>query len=261
MANPESFDAVGEGNPQPKILPTADEAAEQRKLALEESIKEYVDMKMKEEDPMNNQLLPRAVRREKLFEEVRKTLDFSELEKNVTTALKIFKDEGQRYLSETEYAALLQEIKQMGFRLKSLDVKNLDEERLKSVYDFSPECLNSILKIGVAKFNEGLLPECQSVLTFLTTIKADEPEYEYRLGLVAQKSGQYDIAVRAYEAATNLDPQLIEAHIFAAQCYLNIQQRDNAIKELDKAKNILKSTKVEQDWQEQISNIEILLAA
>lgn len=228
--------------------------------ALENSIQKYVDELLKEEHPADN-LLPLAARREKLIHEVRESLDQGDLESHVATAVSIFMNEGQRYLSNQEYAGLAKDIDDLRTRVKSVDPRSIDENKIKAIYAISPQSLDSIFKIGLAKFNEGSLPECLSIFTFLTTIKSDDADYKYRLGLIAQKNACYDVALRAYTDATKLDPQLIGAHIFASECHLIKGHKEAAVKELNEAKDIFNKYDVDQGWKDQISNMETLLAA
>ncbi len=229
-------------------------------IARDKYIKEQVDVLMQEGNP-NNKLLSSELRREKLEQELRNTLDSTEVEGFLLDAVKIVHSQGKQYLDEKSYTALIEELNQVRDRLEVIDLENLDEEKLREAFSISPEGQSSILKIAIAKFNEGLLSEALSIFTFLSNLDFSNYDYAYRLGLIAQQNGRNDLALQAFTEVSQLNPEFIGSHLFAAQCYLDMHERENAIKELSEAKELLKSTEGGEEWRELIVNFEQLLAA
>lgn len=230
------------------------------KLALEASIQEQIDTLMKEIDPTSLKMIPPEVRRAKLEKELRDSLDFSELGEQVATAINIFENEGQEYLTQEEHSTLLENLEQLRRQLDALEFSELGEETLRKAYAIPPEGLDLILKIGTEKFNQGKLNDSVAIFTFLSTLNPDDADYPYRLGIVAQKNEQYDQALQAYKTALALNPQLVGAHLFSAVCHFNCKRNEDVLKEVTEAKNILKTTDNKEEWPQLITYIEKLVA-
>jgi tetratricopeptide (TPR) repeat protein len=230
-------------------------------LALDKSIKEQVDARIKDENPLENQLIPPQIRRAKLEEEIRKELKSYELEKQVNAALSILVYEGQNYLSNEQHTKLIDDLGVLLHQLDSLDLSIINSGVLKTALSVPQETIALILRIAIDKFNQKLLLDSLAIFTFLSILKDDEPDYIYRVGLVSQECERFEQAIEAYQAAKLLAPEFIGSHIFSAQCYLKIGKRDSALEEVAKAKVILKSIEFPEFWRKHITDIEVLLAS
>lgn len=229
------------------------------KLALDASIQEQVDLLLQEQDPSISQLLPREARRKKLEKEVRESLDFSELEKQIVLAVKILETEGHRYLTHDEHSSLLENLDQLRHQLDAIQFSDVNDESLRKAYAIPAKGLESILKIAIEKFNKEELLNSQAIFTFLSTLNPYDADYAYRLGIVAQKNEQYKTALQAYNAALSLDPQLIGAHLYAALCHIKCERKDEASKEVELAKEMMKRIEVNEDWHQLLAYIERML--
>jgi tetratricopeptide (TPR) repeat protein len=205
-------------------------------------------------------LSPEAYR-EKLEAEVRNSLDLTEFSQHVTNAVRILQNEGQRYLSKHENDDLMENLDNLRYRLANIDLNHLENDILKTTLLISKESCASIQKIGIAKYSEKHLSDSLSIFAFLASLDSENPDYWYRLGLVAQESELNDLALRAYATVLQLAPEFIGAKVFIAQCYLNTKQRDKALIELAEIKNLLKTTKTPQNWNKHMLALESLLAA
>lgn len=228
-------------------------------LALDESIKEEVDKLMLDEDPTKNKLVSPEMRRKQLEAEKRKELEFSEFEDSMTAAVKIIRNEGQNLLTPAEYDLVKASLNQLNHQLQQLDLKNLDNERLKNALVIPPENLASILKIGIAKYSEKHLEESLSIFAFLATIDSQNPDYWFRLGTVAEELERYELAIKAYSAVNDLAPEFVDARIFKAKCYIHNNKPALAGEELSEIKHILQSTHEEKKWEEYVKAIENVL--
>lgn len=225
-------------------------------LALQKTIKSQVDSLLKEEDPNQNKLLPPAARYQKLEEELKKSLNLAELQENVSLALKIFRSEGMNYLSGEEFGSLQENLNILQRQLENFDFANFDID-LESALEISPSVKASMLKIGIAKFEENSLLDALSVFNFLVSLDNDDPNYWYRLGLVAQELGRYDFALSAFLTTLQLTPDFIGARIFKAQCYFSNNQSDLALNELNEIKNQTNGNN--ENWKEYIIHLENLI--
>jgi tetratricopeptide (TPR) repeat protein len=228
--------------------------------AIEKSIEMEVNRLLADEDPNQNKLLSVQARRAKLAQEMRESLDMSELEKHVSTASDIIRNEGNNYLEKEAHNLLIQGLNSLGKQMLSLDPENLNNETLRTALTLPPNNLSAILKIGIAKFTDGLLQESFSIFAFLSALDSEEPDYWYRLGLVAQKCEQYERALRAFALTSLLAPEFIGVHIFAAECYLKMGQHDDALAEVNEMKHMFETNEVSEEWKARIVDIENLLA-
>ncbi|HEV8052978.1 MAG TPA: hypothetical protein VGP47_10840, partial [Parachlamydiaceae bacterium] len=154
----------------------------------------------------------------------------------------------------------LESMKAINERLLVLDLKNLNDETLQSALKIPDSCGNYILKVGIDKYTHGLIDESLAIFHFLTLVNADEPDYWFRLGLVANKCEKYDLALSALAITSELAPEFIGAHVYAAYCHIKQHSRENTLEELALAKKIQETTQVEDKWRENILDIESLLA-
>lgn len=227
-------------------------------LALEEAIKEQVDNLMAIENDPSMKFLPLEARRAKIEHEVRAALDFSELGKTVGLAYEILRKEGSIYLNTEENVILQESLDQFCEQLENVEIKELTDEKMNAALALSEKSKHLILKIGIEKFRQEKIEETLEILTFLTTIDEEEADYWYRLGLVAMKSGKYDLGLRAFTTTSDLAPDFIGGHLNAAECYLKIGKRLEADSALKEAKKCLKSEEA-KDWGDRIHEIEQLI--
>ncbi|MBA2727017.1 MAG: hypothetical protein H0U49_02450 [Parachlamydiaceae bacterium] len=228
---------------------------------IEKSIQQEVDLLLAEEDPTQNKLLGLQTRRTKLEHELRESLDMPDFSKHVETAINILRNEGNRYLEKDNHDLLIAGLNKLNKSISSLDPVNLNDETLNAAIKLSPQNLSSILNIGIAKYSEGLMPESLSIFAFLSALDFEEPDYWYRLGIVAQKCEQYDLALRAFAFTSMLAPDFIGTHIFAAESFLKTGKLEDAIAEVKEIKSIIETTKVDEEMQKRVVNIENLIAA
>lgn len=221
---------------------------------IEETIQREVDRLMAEEDPTANQLLPKEAKRAKIEQEVRAFADHTEFGKYIASAYSIFETE------VTEDQTLQKSLSELKKKLNQLDLKEeLSDEKLQAILALPEEVQNSILKIGITKFTEEKFEESLAVFTFLTAVADEEPDYWYRLGLVAQKAGHLDLAINALKTVSDLAPDFIGAHLYEAECYLNNGMINEAKLELDEAKKCFHTTDEKEKWRDQMFEIEDLI--
>lgn len=228
-------------------------------LAFKDIIKSEVDRLMEIEDFPANSLLSPGMRRAKIEQEVRAGADLTDFQKWMSLANKIMRNEGLNYLEKSEGKDLLSKLDELNLNVNDLDLREVTKENLEEALSMPEKERASILKIGIGKYKEGMLEDTLAIFTFLTAIAEEEPNYWFRLALVAQKVGKYALAIEALDTLTDLDPDFIEAYFYRTKCYLDQKMCIEAESELNKAKAILKTTNEEEKWHEYLIEIEDLL--
>lgn len=224
--------------------------------AFENAIKAEVEAIRNEQK--DSGLLSEEAALKKIEAEVRKEADLTEFGDHIEKGIYIIRNEGQKYLEKEEFDQLNVAIDEISRKIQALDLKNFTEESLQNALSISDLAAGSILKIAVDKFSQGLYQNALNIFSFLTLVCPDEPEYWYRMGLVAHKDGQHELAVKAFQAASNLDKDFLEPHIFAAESHIDLKEYEEAQQELNEAKNCQALLK-DQSWDEGISILENLI--
>ena len=224
--------------------------------AFENAIKAEVEAIRNEKKDFG--LLSEEAVLKKIEAEVRKEADLTEFGEHIEQGIYIIRNEGQKYLEKEAFEQLNLAIDEISHKIQALDLKNFTEESLQNALSIPDPAANSILKIAIDKFSEGLHQNALNIFSFLTLVCPDEPEYWYRMGLVAHKDGQHELAVKAFQAATALNKDFLEPRIFAAESYIDLKEYDEAQQELSAAKKCQSLLK-DQSWGESIAILENLI--
>lgn len=216
--------------------------------AIDKEINQYIDTLNIELENTQNNLLPRAARKAKIFSEIKDAFTFSNLNTYFSIAFRLLKTEGKSHLQKEEFQQLEKEFSQIPEILDQMDLNSEFKENFKTIFKLSDPVMESILKIGSAEFNQELYQESLSIFALLTTLDSGNAVYWMEFGIAAQKFQNYDLALRSYEAASGIDPSLIGAKLFAVECYLQKEQPDQAKQALQEAKQIADTTEVEPEW-------------
>lgn len=205
----------------------------------------------------DSSLLSEEAALKKIESEVRKAAELTEFGSRIQHAVELIRS-GQRYLEKEDFYQLNVALDEIHRKIESLDLINFTDESLKSALEVPDSAAQSILKIAIDKFSEGLLNDSLDVFSFLTLVCPDEPEYWYRMGLVAHKDGQNELALKAFEAASGLAGDFLESHVFAAECHIDLKEYHEAAQELEKAKNCL-AAQENQEWADSIKLLEKMI--
>lgn len=261
MSDPALYDMFHqeETEKQTSASTQPDEAELSFNQAFEKSLNDYVDTLVEKQGPGAFKFISPSARREKIENEVRDTFNCSDIEGYIATSIDIIENEGLKYLSQEENATLLEDLDRLRLRIETLRFDQLDDESLKIAFSIPDSGKEFLLKIGITKFEEELLSDSLAILSFLSLLDSENPEYAYKVGILAQKMGRDEEALRAYSKASNLDPTMIGPYLFAAQCRFNRKDHQNALIELQKAKNILNSSEENKEWFSLIADMESLL--
>ena len=244
----------GEFNSKKKTPPT--EAKTKVDLELENEIDAYVDGLELPIDPNGRSLDTPQAKKEKMKLELKEAVKLPELSQNLDTAMEILISEGANYLSPEANQQLLADFSNAATLLADMTLADTANVSLQELSKFGDESMTSITTVAIAKYAEGKYLDCQAIFALLAILNPGYDEYWLRLGLAAQKNINFDLASRAYLAASGLNPDLIEARLFAAECFLACKEFDKAKHEISEAKKIADSIKVDQQWLDLLPIIE-----
>ncbi|MBA3238171.1 MAG: hypothetical protein H0T62_07490 [Parachlamydiaceae bacterium] len=270
MSDPSLFDKLHGGIAPQKKPPqktnsiSASEvmmAKDSYEVAFEEAIHEQVNSLMASREGIENKMLSPGEKRAQLEQKVRASLDFAEFGSYIESAFKIIRTDGPQYLDKADYKSVMDSLDKLNQQLTSLDITKLCGNSLRNALVLPKKIQQLILKVGIDKFITESYDNSLALFSFLSLTDPEEPDYWYRLGLVAQKCENYVLALKAFAATSLLAPDFIGARIFAAQCYLHSGSGDDAEAELLEATRILKgSAEMAGEWQKYVEDIDVLLA-
>jgi tetratricopeptide (TPR) repeat protein len=117
-------------------------------------------------------------------------------------------------------------------------VKNLMTQKAIQAYqqvlEKNPANLNAKSDLGVL-YAEGT-HEPMKGITLLREVVAENPNHEMaqmNLGFLSLKSNQYEKAIERFDKVLAINPARIDMHIYKAQTYRQMNQNNNAVKELE----------------------------
>ncbi len=224
--------------------------------AIEKDIRSYVDSLTFEDDPNVSKLLTPQMKKAALFEKIKADAQMPELVEFLDTAFDFIKTEGLHYLDSQTHENLLLEFDHASEMLEHIDLSGKIPEQLKSLLQISDEAMLSIFKIAVGAFFEEKSQESLSIFVLLTSLDATDSDYWFRLGIAAQKCGNMDQALEAYGLSKELNPEIIGARLFSAECFLNQKDQDSATNEIDEAKKIISFSDIDPVWLDLLSALE-----
>lgn len=218
--------------------------------AISEQIEKFLSVYSDLEEGLSSKLVSKEMRRARLSQELKQELKFEELGQHLNRAVEILLDEGRKYFPEG-YDQMERDFENGYQKLLELDLnQKINTSDLQDLLQFSPATLSSIVNCAKEKFKEEQYENCLSIFILLTTLDEMNPEYWFRVGIAAQYCENVTLALKVFGVAKYLDPEMIGPRVLSADCYLQLDQRDNAQKEYIEAKKIIEETDVELFWQE-----------
>lgn len=224
---------------------------------IDKEIDAYVDaMEIEEEDQSHPALQSQQMKRAAIKQEIREAIKLSGLNEQIILAITILNSEGIKYLSGEANQVLQEDLVEAATRLAHVGVEEAANINLQTLAHISDESIQSIVRLALAKFTEGRYNDCLALFSLLTLLNPAYWEYWFRLGIVAQKCENDELASRAFAATLELNPNNIGARIFAAQCFIKRKMIDEAKAEIDAAKKLSEEEGVDQMWRDLLPTIE-----
>lgn len=218
-------------------------------IAFDKNIEKI--MALRSTDTVNsNSLMSDQLKSKRLEDELREALKLDELNKYIDNAIMLIANEGRKYLDHARYEDLLQKFSKIPEILDQLDFELPITEDFDKILGLGESARDNIFNIAFLKFDEKQYLDALSLFALLAVLQPENFEYWYRLGIAAQQSENYILAVNAYEAAFHLNSALIGSRLFAIECYLQLDQLSQAKTSLAEAQKILEISSVDQVWNE-----------
>lgn len=219
-------------------------------IALDKNIRDMVDYIYADSVPTQGQhLLPPEVQRKKIETSLRESFASAEFSRYFDTALEALINDGKQYLEAESYEKMTKNLLEALESLDQVELEQLLDEPLDKAIHLHSETISSIFKIAVAKYTEEQYKTSFALFVLLTTLQNEDFDYWYRAGIAAQQCENYTFAVKAYDKAAALNPDLIGAHLFAAECHLKLHHKSQAEAEFEKAKALSKGHPLDTKWE------------
>ncbi|HEV8052796.1 MAG TPA: hypothetical protein VGP47_09890 [Parachlamydiaceae bacterium] len=225
-------------------------------IELDSQIDAYVDGLSLDDLSNQKSLISPEAKKVKMKLELKEAVKLPDLSLSLDSAMEILINEGSNYLSPEANQALLSAFSNAASILADMTLTDVSEINLQELSKFDDEGMNSIVTVAIAKYGEGKYADSESIFALLAILNPGYAEYWLRLGLAAQKNANLELASRAYTAAAEIDPDLIEARLFNAECLFACKEAEKALQEIDEAKKIAERIKVDQEWLDLLPIIE-----
>lgn len=199
------------------------------------------------------------MKKERLKAELLEALQMNEYTEHLLFTFRSINSEGRKYLDRESYELLITEIYEAQDALIEFDTSSGLTQDIHELLHISDESLMAISKIALNKFEEISYNECLAYFMTLALLSSSNPDFWLRAGIAAQYLKDYDLAIRNYGNATSLDPNLIPAYLFAAECFYHKNMKDEAFHQRDIAREKMNGLPSEASWDELIENINTII--
>ncbi len=228
-------------------------------IAIEKQIDAYIDSLNLEEEFGKSTLISPEMKKKQIREEMKANLKMPEIEGYITAAFKALRSEGEHYLGAELYKEMIDEFDVIIPKLEVMDLSQPVEENFQTLLNISDEVMTGIFGMAIEKYKEGDYSTSLSIFTLLTTLDSGNSEYWYRLGIASQRFENYDMALKAYETSIELEPDLMEAYLFASECCLHKGDLEGAKVFFKKGKELADAQELDEVWSTLIKEIASVL--
>lgn len=253
------LDALLHGNTAPHKKPAADSKKNKFDRSIEEQIDKYIDSLDLESEGARNPLINPAMKRARLREELKAEMQMPELEKFIPEAFTAILTDDRQYLSPELCSELENELLGIDEEIEKLDLDNLPEENLQSIFKITDDAMEGILTIAIEKYKEEAYQTSLAIFNLLASLNPGNSDYWYRLGIAAQKCENYPLALKAYGIALEMAPDLIGALVLSCECHYLLGQKDEAKQILLKVKGMRSDSEPSETRNHLISKLEQVL--
>lgn len=118
---------------------------------------------------------------------------------------------------------------------KSLRKQLANGASAQDILEISDETIAKFYGAAHRLFERGFYKDAQNAFLFLVTLNPRIYDYWVGLGMSAQKCGDYETAVDAYEMAAIHEIESPVPYFYLAKCLFALHDRENALKALDLA--------------------------
>ncbi len=205
-----------------------------------------------------NVFIPKSLQRSKYKKDLINDTQFLNLEISLNSAIDFLtnKNECQSYLSPEEHEEIVEQFSTISRYLEQIDFKRPLSKKLYSLLHITESCMESILKVGTAKYNDKDFETSMAIFALLSSLDNENGQYWYRHGIAAVQMGKLGLALQAFAFTLYFNTEVLGARLFSADCYLKMNQIDDAKAEIQEAKSIVEKISPEQIWIDLLSDID-----
>lgn len=217
---------------------------------------DFIDKFSLLETSQQNKLIPESIKREKLKEELKNSVKCLDFDISLGPAFETLLKSRLFYIEEDLYEQMLSQLSNISDYVDQIDFTQPVEESFYNLFHISKSTMQTIFEIGLAKYNEEEFDASLSIFYLLSILDRDNADYWYRLGVVSLEIEKLAQALQAFAFTIYLNPNLMGARIFSAQCYIKLKEIEDAKAELAEIKKNSAKISSEPIWRELIANIE-----
>lgn len=225
-------------------------------LAEDKLLDSFIEKFSLLESSQLNKLIPDSIKKAKIKEDLRKSIKCLDLDINLGPAFEILIKDRHLHIEEDRYEEMVTQLLDIPVYIEKIDLSQPVEEKLYILFQISQSTMQSILNIGLAKYNEEEFEASLSIFYLLSALDRNNADYWYRLGIVAIQTEKLNLALQGFAYAIYLNREFMGARIFSAQCYIKLGEIENAKAELVEIKKNSAKISSERIWRELIANIE-----
>lgn len=155
---------------------------------------------------------------------------------------------GGHYLDFETQEELQDALAAVGGVLEDIDEESTKSHNLQELCQISNPMMESIQKVATALYMEGKFAESLAVLIMLAQLAPEQPDHWFRMGLAAQDIKDYELALRGYRSALEINPEMIGACLFSYQCYQATGKEIEARKAWDRAQKLADKNPQDPMW-------------
>jgi tetratricopeptide (TPR) repeat protein len=228
-------------------------------LAAEKQIESQLNLIDFEAECAGNKLVTPALKRAQKKAELQDAFKKEEKRDLLKRAVDIVNEEGKEILDKEgnkSFEKIEDTFDSIEEKLEELDLDGDLNQNFQSLLHIDGEILEALDRIAIHMFINLRYVDCIGLSTLLYTLVPENPLYFYRAGMAAQNNGDRTSALEAYASALVIDPHLIGAQLFTAECYLAAGERDKAEVHIEKSKAIVAEGSVDAAWIELLEQLD-----
>lgn len=209
-------------------------------------------------DASEDQLLSKSAMISHKVNAFKESIRMDEYQENLMNAIVCIHSFGSQSLEPEVWKRLSEELNKAAEVVKKLTPQTDLSETPYQFFGISENSLEAINTICRERYKEKDIDAVISLCTLLTTFAPLNAFYWLQLGVGFHEKGKHQKALTSYAISRHLNPKQIECWIFSAECYLSMELVDDAIIELEFAKDLVDvATESNHDWLNIVEQLEI----
>lgn len=208
---------------------------------------DYAEQRLAEENT-NNSVLTKETIKAKAKEECLTELFMQDFGDTLLKAAELFVAEGKKYVESASWNRVMSEIENALNKINEISPEELATKTFHSILGLTKLTLLAFEKIALNKYLEKDFTASASLFCFLATLNSLDFTYWLRLGISYQEAGDYKSAVAAFNKALLINPNSIEGHLFAAECWIALGDKVKSVANQAKAKELISSQHLQTKW-------------